>query len=167
MFPRPWNQVPFKKKCVSRGARTGDRTDDALGPPASRRPVPSCGKIVRRWLSRATSGGPQVAPSPLRPSVPLRSPFCAWGEKCVSRGARAGDRTDDALGPPASRRPLHSVWRCVGQDASVGGKINNAPRAPGAAGTPSIRAATAILRSAHWPQAPGPHPMRAICPFNE
>ncbi len=55
------------------------------GSPASRRPVPSCSQIMWRWLSRATSGGPRVAPvrdwlvqialsAPLRTGASLHSP---------------------------------------------------------------------------------------------
>ncbi len=81
-----------------------DRTGDALGPPASRRPVPSCSWIMWRWLSRATRGRPKVAPvkdwlGQIGPSAP---------HKLAAQVA--------ALRQPASRRPVSKILTTHNKD---------------------------------------------------
>ncbi len=66
-------------------------------PNPRRRPRP------RRCLRRGRSQGPGLSPNPSQ-SLTL-FPVPRTGEKCASRDARVVDKTDDALGLPASRRP--------------------------------------------------------------
>ncbi len=90
-----------REKCVGRDARVGDRIDNTLGPPASRRRVGG----REGCESRDAPVGDKVDDA-LGPPASRRR--MGGREGCVSRGAPVGDKIGDALGPPASRRPcLH------------------------------------------------------------